>query len=72
MKEMTVREFDRLPIIYDHEYFVGIKNLKIGDYYLIQEREDEIQKGDIVSVYEVINKKHERNIESIVNIIKII
>ena len=72
MKQMTVREFDRLPMIYDNEYFAGIRHLKVGDLYLIKEKDDEVEKGDIISVYEVINKKNDRNIESISVMVKII
>jgi len=72
MKQLTIREFDNLPLIYDKDDFNGIKNLEVGDYYLILEKDDYIDKGMVTSVYQVINKKNDLNIESVYVMVEII
>jgi len=71
MKEMTTREVDRLSIIYQGDGLDNIRNYKVGDFYLMIELENEVESGDIISVYEVIKKKSPTNIESRIVMVKV-
>jgi len=71
MKEMTTREVDNLSIIYEGDGLDNIRNYKVGDFYLMTEREDEVESGDVISVYEVIKKKSPTNIESRIVMVKV-
>jgi hypothetical protein len=63
MDEITLKEYDNLPVIIHDDTLISISSLKIGDGYLIRERVGYVEVGDIVTIYEVINK-HNNRIES--------
>jgi hypothetical protein len=54
METILLKDYDKIPIMYDDEGNFGRMNLKMGDYYIMREPADPKDKGDVVSVYEVI------------------
>ncbi len=73
MIELTVREYEQLPSIYDDEDNINdIRNLSVGDRYIVRESDTYVEKGVIMSVYEVISKKTDLRVESKVVMVKII
>jgi hypothetical protein len=71
MEKITVKDYDNLPIIIHDDTLISIASLKIGDRYLIRENEEYVDVGDIVTVYEVINK-HNNRIESKPIVLKVV
>jgi hypothetical protein len=63
MDTISLKDYDNLPIIVQDDTLVSISSLNIGDRYLIRQREEYVDNGSIVTVYEVINK-HNNRIES--------
>ncbi len=63
MNEISMIDYDRLPIIVNDDTLLNLNSLDIGDKYLIF-KDDGVDLNDHVSVYKVINKK-EDSIESI-------
>lgn len=72
MKELTVREFENTTILYNNDTVENIREFSVGDFYLIQEPIEDVKPGDIITLYEVINKKSPTNIESKVTMMRII
>ena len=70
MQTITQTEYDKLKIIMRDDTLTSITTLSIGELYLIKERDDCYETGDIVSLYKVINKT-ERSVESIPVLYKI-
>jgi hypothetical protein len=60
-----------LPVIIHDDTLVSISSLKIGDRYLIRERDEYVDTGSVVTVYEVISK-HNNRIESKPVVLRII
>ena len=71
METIRVSEYEALPIIIQDDTLLSISSLNTGDMYLIKERDDFADIGDVVSVYKVINKK-DHSIESKVEILRVV
>jgi hypothetical protein len=71
MEEITIKNYDNLPVIIHDDTLVSISSLKIGDRYLIRERNEYVDAGSVVTVYEVINK-HNNRIESRTVVLKVV
>jgi hypothetical protein len=71
MEEITIKNYDNLPVIIHDDTLVSISSLKIGDRYLIRERDEYVDTGSVVTVYEVISK-HNNRIESRPVVLKVI
>jgi len=56
MKEITLKDYDNLPIIVRDDTLISISSLNVGDLYLIRERDEYVDTGSIVTVYEVVSK----------------
>ena len=54
IQKMTLKEYDKIPILYDGEGNFQKLNLDIGDYYLLNKPIFDIDVGSLTSVYEVI------------------
>jgi len=70
MDEITLKEYDNLPIIIQDDTLVSISSLNIGDLYLVRQRDEYVDNGSIITVYKVINK-HSNRIESKPVVLKI-
>jgi hypothetical protein len=64
MKKISLLEYDKLPVIIQDDVLLPINALQIGDLYKMIENDKYIDKGNMVSIYKVINKKQNK-IESI-------
>ena len=71
MEEITIKNYDNLPVIIHDDTLVSISSLKIGDRYLIKDRDEYVDTGSVVTVYEVINK-HNNRIESKPIVLKVV
>ena len=71
MEEITIKNYDNLPVIIHDDTLISISSLKIGDRYLIRENEEYVDTGSVVTVYEVISK-HNNRIESKPVVLKVI
>ena len=73
MIELTVREYDQLPTIYNEEDNVNdIKKLSVDDLYVMRTSEEYIEKGSIISAFQVVEKRTDLRVESKVVMVKII
>jgi hypothetical protein len=70
MDEITLKEYDNLPIIIQDDTLVSISSLNVGDLYLVRQRDEYVDNGSIITVYKVINK-HNNRIESKPVILKV-
>jgi hypothetical protein len=71
MEEITIKNYDNLPVIIHDDTLVSISSLKIGDRYLIKDRDEYVDTGSVVTVYEVISK-HNNRIESKPVVLKVV
>lgn len=70
LKTIKLRDYDKLPVIYDREGGINEVNLKLGDIYLLREPETSRDVGEVVSVYKVIQLTAQGN-ESKVEMLRI-
>jgi len=54
METITLKEYEKIPILFNYDTINRNIKLKVGDYYVMREPDDFIERGQIVSVYEVI------------------
>jgi hypothetical protein len=55
LKTIKLRDYDRLPVIYDQDGGINEVNLKLGDIYLMREPETPKDVGEVVSVYKIVH-----------------
>lgn len=70
MKTMTVKQYENIPIMIQDDSLLSFKPLSVGDKYKLLDNEEDIDKGHIVSLYEII-KKEGNKIESKIVIYKL-
>lgn len=70
VKTISLRDFEKIPIMYDEEGSFERMHLSVGDYYIMRELDEFPDRGSVVSVYEVI-KLTERGHESRVRVLRI-
>jgi len=71
MEEITIKDYNNLPVIIHDDTLISITSLKIGNRYLIRENEEYVDSGSVVTVYEVISK-HNNRIESKPVVLKVV
>jgi len=54
MDTITIKDYDKIPMLYDDDGGINNINLNVGDYYLMCERDHPADRGEVVSVYEVV------------------
>lgn len=71
METITLREYDAIPVIYDEDgNFDKHQTFEVGDYYIMRETDDFIDRGSVVSVYEVVGLT-ETGHESKITVLKV-
>ena len=55
VQTMSLRDYENLPMVYDSEGNLNpMVQPKVGDCYIMRESENVYDKGDVVSVYEIV------------------
>jgi hypothetical protein len=54
MNTITLKDYDNIPVMYNEDGDFVRMGLDVGDYYIMRERDDLIERGMMVSVYEVV------------------